>query len=200
MVASNVDLDQLVAEQRMARDFCERLGYHVIRIPPLRARRRDIPLLVEHFLERWSRRDSQPTKALTTDALRLLLHDEWPGNVRQLQNVLEAVWVRCEGTTIEAADIARALPPWNGRGQSLGMNDDQKAALIRAIEEQGLKGATEAHEREAIQYLLATCPSLREAAQRAGISLSTLQYKMRKHGLSFPHHTNDGRRNHSSGQ
>jgi DNA-binding NtrC family response regulator len=189
-----------MADRAFREDLYYRLKVVSIHIPPLRARRRDIPLLVEYFLERLSRRHSQPTKALTTAALRLLLHDEWPGNVRQLQHVLGAVWLRCEGTTIEAADIARVLPSRNGQRQSPGMNQDDPEALIRAVEEQGLKGVTETHEREVIESLLATSPSLREAAQRARIPYATFHYKMRKYSLRSPDESNGRRRNGSSGR
>jgi transcriptional regulator with PAS, ATPase and Fis domain len=195
IVASNVELDQMVAEKQMARDVRERLGHMVITIPPLRQRREDIPALVEYFLAHLSRRHRLSATGLTEEAQRVLREYDWPGNVRELQNVVAAAGIKSQGSTIEAAEIIRALRPWAGPGAPRDAQPHNGAPL-RTLEEQGWKGLTEAQERAAMEQLLATSASLREAARQANLRLSTLQYKINKLGLEdmIPHHNrSDGR-------
>ena len=189
LIASNTALDQMVADGRMARDFRERLGHAVISIPSLRERREDIPALVEHFLAQLSRKHRMPAKRVTTEALQVLRHYSWPGNVRELQKVLEAAGLKCAGTTLDADDITRTLHPWDEPGQAAGANHDHTETLMRTIEEQGLKGVTKAQERAVMEQLLTTSASLRAAARRANLRLSTLQYKIKTLGLEdrIPH-------------
>jgi DNA-binding NtrC family response regulator len=129
IVATNRDLEQMVREGNLASDLLARLGCNVIQIPPLRERREDIPALVDHFLEPMSRQDAGSTKGLTAEAQQVLRQQPWPGNVRQLQKVVEAAWLRSRGPTIDAADVIEALHPWNGQGQTVGANHDHLGTL-----------------------------------------------------------------------
>jgi transcriptional regulator of aroF, aroG, tyrA and aromatic amino acid transport len=183
IVASNRNLEQMVQEKQFAQDLFRRLGRSVIQIPPLRERREDIPALVEYFLERLSRRHEVPAKGLTVEAERVLMVQPWPENVGQLQSVVEAAWIRSPGPKVDVADVARTLAAWDGQGPPLQANHNHTQTLIRAIEEQGLKPVIQAYEREAVEQLLATSPSLQETARRAKVRLSTLQYKIKKFGL-----------------
>jgi DNA-binding NtrC family response regulator len=110
IAATNSDLARLVAEGKFREDLFYRLNVIPVRLPPLRDRREDIPLLVQHFLERFCREMSPPRPPMTVSqqAMRRLMAYAWPGNVRQLENALErAVALGAGRTQIELAD----LPP-----------------------------------------------------------------------------------------
>ena len=107
LAATNRDPVELVASKSFREDLYYRLNVIEIRIPPLRARREDIPLLFEHFLRRCSDACGIPTPTIAPDAMKALMTFEWPGNIRQLKNVAERVIARAPGPVIVAAD----LPP-----------------------------------------------------------------------------------------
>ena len=89
IVATNVDLQHMVEEGRFREDLYYRLHVITIELPPLRERREDIPLLAQHFLDKYSKENAKSGLELTPDALRLLEEYHWPGNVRELENVIE---------------------------------------------------------------------------------------------------------------
>jgi DNA-binding NtrC family response regulator len=105
IAATNMPLDQAVAESRFRQDLYYRLSVIVIRVPPLRERRADIPLLIGSFLEDACARAGQK-KVLSTEALDALLRHAWPGNVRELRNTIERLVVSSRGSLIEAFDLA----------------------------------------------------------------------------------------------
>jgi len=110
IAATNSDLTKLVAAGKFREDLYYRLNVIPVRLPPLRDRREDIPLLVQHFLDRFCRElgPPRPTMTVSQQAMRRLMAYEWPGNVRQLENALErAVALSAGRTQIELAD----LPP-----------------------------------------------------------------------------------------
>ena len=107
LAATNRDPVELVASKTFREDLYYRLNVIEIRIPPLRTRREDIPLLFEHFLRRCSDACGIPTPTIAPDAMNALMTFEWPGNIRQLKNVAERVIARAPGPVIVAAD----LPP-----------------------------------------------------------------------------------------
>lgn len=106
LAATNRDLEQEVAQGKFRRDLYFRLNVLSLRIPPLRERRQDIPLLVAHFLERVSRSSGQE-RTLSDDALKSMLAYDWPGNVRELENCLERACALSSGPIIHICD----LPP-----------------------------------------------------------------------------------------
>ncbi len=106
IAATNVDLEQAAAAGRFRQDLYYRLSVLVIRIPPLRDRRADLPLLIERFLEEGCAR-ARRRKVLSSDCLESLMRYSWPGNVRELRNTMERLVMFSQGSVIEAAD----LPP-----------------------------------------------------------------------------------------
>jgi DNA-binding NtrC family response regulator len=108
LAATNRDLDQAVMQGTFRRDLYFRLNVLSLRIPPLRERRQDIPLLIAHFMERMVR-DSGQEKMLGDDALKSLLAYDWPGNVRELENCLERSYAFTSGPLIHAADLPREI-------------------------------------------------------------------------------------------
>ena len=105
IAATNRDLEAMVADGTFREDLYYRLNVVTIRMPPLRERREDIPLLAEHFLERFCRAMSQKPLAFPPEAMGLLTQHDWPGNVRELQNAIERAVVISQGDAIEPEDL-----------------------------------------------------------------------------------------------
>ncbi len=111
VAATNRDLQRAVKDKRFREDLYYRLHVMPVQLPPLRARKEDIPLLVEHFLERLGQ--TQPEvgrKEITADAMRRLAEQPWPGNVRELRNTIERLALFCRGKRIDAKELAAVLP------------------------------------------------------------------------------------------
>jgi DNA-binding NtrC family response regulator len=106
IAATNIDLEQAAAAGRFRQDLYYRLSVLVIRIPPLRERRADLPLLIHHFLQEACTRAGR-RRSLSSDSVEALMRYPWPGNVRELRNMLERLAMVGQGTVIEASD----LPP-----------------------------------------------------------------------------------------
>ncbi len=142
LAATNRDLEQAVAQGTFRRDLYFRLNVLSLHVPPLRARRQDIPLLVAHFLERMTRATNQ-TKTLSDEAMKLLLAYDWPGNVRELENCLERAWALNSGPVLQPADLPSALysrPSFAAAqgcasGEVLPMAELERQAILQAIEQ-----------------------------------------------------------------
>jgi two-component system response regulator PilR (NtrC family) len=103
IAATNVDLRRMVDEGRFREDLYYRLNVITVQLPPLRERKEDIPLLVQHFLEKYGEENNRRDSELTPDALDLLMDYDWPGNVRELENVIERAIVLSSGTRIDTS-------------------------------------------------------------------------------------------------
>jgi two-component system response regulator HydG len=108
LAATNRDLEQAVAQGTFRRDLYFRLNVLSLRIPALRERRQDIPLLAAHFLERLSRASAQE-RSLSDDAMKALLAYDWPGNVRELENAIATACIACEGPALDIAHFPASL-------------------------------------------------------------------------------------------
>jgi DNA-binding NtrC family response regulator len=104
IAATNIDLEQAAAAGRFRQDLYYRLSVLVIRIPPLRERRADLPLLIHHFLQEACTRAGR-RRSLSADSVEALMRYPWPGNVRELRNMLERLAMAGQGTIIEASDL-----------------------------------------------------------------------------------------------
>jgi len=146
LAATNRDLEQAVTQGSFRRDLYFRLNVLSLRIPALRERRQDIPLLIGHFLERMTRTSGQE-KVLSDDALKAMLAYDWPGNVRELENCLERTYAFTSGPTIHTMDLPREIANLpvpqssngngNGNGQSkmVPIAELEKQTILRAIME-----------------------------------------------------------------
>jgi two-component system response regulator HydG len=144
LAATNRDLEQAVMQGAFRRDLYFRLNVLSLRIPALRERRQDIPLLIAHFLERMARTSGQE-KTLGDDALKVLLAYDWPGNVRELENCLERAYAFTSGSLIQPSDLpgeianlpAPASSTGNGNGHTkiIPMAELEKQTIINAIAE-----------------------------------------------------------------
>lgn len=167
--ATNRDVSQLVAEETFREDLFYRLNIVPIEVPPLRQRRDDIPLLADHFLNHFCVRHRRPEKTLDTACMSALTRANWPGNVRQLRNVMERLVVTVEGNVISAAHLPLEITS----------QTNSRTTEVRTLAE-----VSESAEKEAIQSALATNDFHREqTAQALGISVRTLHYKMNRYGL-----------------
>src|SRR4030095_9501054 len=111
IAATNQDL-RAALEQGTSREYLYyRLNGVPISLPPLRARRDDIPFLAEHFVKAMAAENGSPVQSLTDAAIKKLVEYHWPGNVRELQNVIERSLVLCTGNTLDAGDIKLDTAP-----------------------------------------------------------------------------------------
>jgi len=146
LAATNRDLEQAVMQGTFRRDLYFRLNVLSLRIPALRERRQDIPLLIGHFLERMARA-SGLEKALSDDAIKAMLAYDWPGNVRELENCLERSYAFTTGPLIHRTDLPREIANLpipessNGNGNGNGhvkiipMAELEKQTILRALSE-----------------------------------------------------------------
>src|ERR1017187_7915703 len=170
IAATNVDLRQMMKEGRFREDLFYRLNVISLDLPPLRQRREDIPLLVQHFLHKYSEENERPPRRLTTQALRPLVSYSWPGNVRELENTIERAVVLSSDS-----DIGVDLLPDHivGRGTSVPTLDASTGAT--------LFGIMEDCERRIIIDMLEKCGwNQTEAAERFHVPLSTLNQKIKR--------------------
>jgi two-component system NtrC family response regulator len=166
VAATHRDIDALVVEGKFREDLFYRLNVVPLRVPPLRERRDDIPLLVEHFLRHAQERNRRDGKQVAAAAMRVLCDFSWPGNVRQLRNCMERIVVTVEGPTIHAADLP----------------EEMRASPAEAVVT--LEQAVQKAERAAILAALAQCNQHRErAAHLLEISVRSLHYKMNRYAL-----------------
>ncbi|GAA5506181.1 sigma-54 dependent transcriptional regulator [Novipirellula caenicola] len=167
--ATNRSVQDMIADGTFREDLFYRLNVIPIEVPPLRERREDIPLLVEHFLEHFCKRHGRPSKRLAPEAMQTLVAAHWPGNVRQLRNVMERIVVTHTGNVIHSGELPAELSRKEGAHR----------ALPRSLAE-----AVEVCERETIHLALEACESHREKTAKAlGVSVRTLHYKMGRYGL-----------------
>ncbi len=144
--ATNRDLKEMVRQGRFREDLLYRIQVVEMRLPPLRERTEDIPQLVDHFFSRFATRFQQPKKSLTREALGRLLDYEWPGNVRQLENVLLNAWVLSDGEAIEGEDLD--LPSERPATSSGAPREAPRASAAR--EPASARGETRAEKRQTV--------------------------------------------------
>jgi DNA-binding NtrC family response regulator len=173
IAATNVDLRQAVAEGRFRDDLYYRLSVMPVAVPPLRRRREDIPLLVAHFVRRFSRALNRRIDGFTAEALAVLAQYPWPGNVRELQNIVERLVAVAEGPMIGVNDLPLDLlvpEPRAGLGEA--------AALP-------LKRATEEFQRQIVLRVLERVRWNRsEAARILGVHRNSLALMLARWGIA----------------
>ena len=174
IAATNAELPRMVSEGTFRVDLYYRLNVITIELPPLRARREDIPALASHFLRRLGEENGKPNLSLTPHALDVLLGYHWPGNVRQLENVIERAVVLCAGDVIDA-DL---LP------SEVRLPQGASAAQLPA-DGVDLKEAVNSYTRALIEASLVRCGGVqRRAAQMLRVRPSTLNEMIRRLGIA----------------
>jgi DNA-binding NtrC family response regulator len=172
VAATNRDLRQLVAEGKFHEDLYYRLNVIPIVMPPLRDRREDIPLLVNHFVRRHAMRAGKRIDGVSPDAATLLSGAPWPGNVRELENAVERAVVLAQQTIIEAKDVVL-----------MGATITAQAGLPSF----NLKQNLEWTERETVRRALDAARGVKkDAAEAMGLSQRAFSYYLAKHRIDDP--------------
>ena len=175
IAASNADLSKLMAENRFREDLYYRLNVITIPLPPLRRRREDIPLLVAHFLEKYSEENKRKVREVTPDAMRILLDYAWPGNVRELENTIERAVVLCTGDRIGPEMLPDYL--------RFPAQTDQPAMIVPS-DGISLKDAVSRYERTMILQSLEMANGVQKrAAELLQLKPSTLNEMMKRLGI-----------------
>lgn len=167
--ATNKNLRDLVEAGEFREDLFFRLAVFEIALPPLRNRRTDIPLLVEHFVKKFNEEMKKRCLGVDNEAMRRLLASPWPGNIRELRNVIERAMILCQEDYIRLEDLPAEIRD------------------IAPVPEYGvdLRDATRTFERHHIWSVLESCQwNKEEAARRLGVNSSTLYRKMADLGLT----------------
>jgi DNA-binding NtrC family response regulator len=189
LAASNEDLLKLAREGRFREDLYHRLNVISIRLPPLRERKEDIPLLIERFLEQFCRENGKPARRFTHGAMRLLMDYDWPGNVRELENTVERAVVLSTGESMDVDllpesvrtreivkgvrfELAEFMPA--GPGEA-GSRSAPPLSLFEIVEE--------VERRLIVDMLERTKWNQTEAAERFQVPLSTLNQKIKRLGI-----------------
>ena len=171
IAASNQNLDLAVKERRFREDLFYRLNVIQIRMPPLKDRREDIPLLVRHFMEEFCRENGVTEKTLSDAAMYQLINLDWPGNVRQVRNIVERLVVLFPRQTIEPVDLEAVL----------AMDKEE------IVEEPGTGPLEEARHKFEKDYILKTLTqtqwSVPKAAEVLGMDRTNLYRKMKQLGI-----------------
>jgi formate hydrogenlyase transcriptional activator len=177
IAATNRDLAALAEEQKFRQDLFYRLNVFPITVPPLRDRREDIPMLVRHFAQQFARRMKKNVETIPSETMEALTRYEWPGNIRELQNLIERAVILSTGPTLDVPADA--------------LNPRRSTAVAGAKGERGAETLEDADRRHIIAALERTNWVLagpNGAAARLGVKRSTLQFRMRKLGIVRPVH------------
>ncbi len=171
VAATNQDLEARVRERSFREDLYYRLNVLTLKLPPLRERREDIPVLVAHFIDQFNKRSGKHITEVSPEALEILVDHPWPGNVRQLENAIEHAFVHCRSGQIQPEHLPEelAVRPSPEAERAPG------AHTIEAAEKATVLSALEAN---------AWSPT--HAARALGISRTSLWRKMKKHGIARP--------------
>jgi formate hydrogenlyase transcriptional activator len=175
IAATNRDLEAMVSEQKFRSDLFFRLNVFPVHVPPLREREGDIPLLVGHFAQQFSRRMNKAIETIPSTTMDALCRYHWPGNIRELQNVIERAVILSTDSTLNV-DVADLKIPKAGH---------PKSPIKRALDD-----VLEQSERQHILRALSQCNWVvagpNGAAAHLGMKRSTLQLRMKKFGISRP--------------
>jgi two-component system NtrC family response regulator len=174
IAATNRNLEEAIRKGTFREDLYYRLNVVTISLPPLRERKEDIPLLVEHFLEKHNRENKKNVTSLSKEVRDLLRHYDYPGNVRELENIVERAVVLCRGDTLTTQDLPLNLR--EGKAEAVLERDRGTQSLPDTLEEIERRLIVKALERNGgVQT---------KAAEEMGISERVLRYKMKKYSLA----------------
>lgn len=173
IAATNADLDGMMAEGRFRKDLYYRLNVIPITIPPLRERRTDIPLLVNHFLEKLT----SGSVGIAVEAMEILTSYDWPGNVRELENIIERAVILADGDSITANDLNVSIFPEQMRKKARVVSEGSEGLGVSDLT------LEEVERRYLMQTLEETGWKKKAAAEILGINPSTLYRKLQRYGM-----------------
>ncbi|HEB50161.1 MAG TPA: PAS domain-containing protein [Desulfobulbus sp.] len=174
ITATNRDLQALVRAGSFREDLYYRLNVARIQLPPLRERKEDIPLLIEHFIEKFRARQDKDISGISEQALQILMRHDFPGNIRELENIIEYAFILCRGGLIEPEHLPEPLAP-AAEQQMPFLAAGSSPMALEEIEKQAIWLALERNRWKK----MATCRELK-------ISKDTLRRKIKKYGLKNP--------------
>ncbi|MEJ5378133.1 MAG: sigma-54 dependent transcriptional regulator [bacterium] len=170
--ATHKDLESAIKEGSFREDLFYRLNVVTIKVPPLRERRQDIRPLVEHFLKRYARDNGKKIQGVSREAMDLLYKYDYPGNVRELENIVERAVVITRDTVIQSQDLP------------FGLRTKETVFSEQVEEKKGLRAAVESLERRLIEKaMLEARFNQSKAAKILGLSERMLRYKLKKYGF-----------------
>ena len=179
IAATNCNLAAMVEEQRFRSDLFYRLNVFPVRVPPLRERREDIPLLVWHFASQFAERMKRHYESISPETMKALCEYDWPGNIRELQNLIERAVILCPGPVLRVPirDLHHRTitVSHNGHsGQHQTLQEAERAHILRTLKE--------------VRWVVG---GPKGAAARLGMNRSTLQFRMKKLGILRPGREDD---------
>jgi formate hydrogenlyase transcriptional activator len=190
IAATNRDLKTMVEEQRFRSDLYYRLNVFPIRVPSLRERKEDIPQLVRHFVKEFSRRNHRVIDTIPAETMQALIRYHWPGNIRELQNVIERAVIISRGPVLNVA-LAELTP--DGSSPPVPMITSTKSASHDSLRE--MLDETERNQiLRALEGANGVVAGPNGAAARLGVKRSTLQLKMQRLGIRLSRTTVDERK------
>lgn len=180
--AVNRDTRDLLSAGELRKDLYYRLGVIEIRLPRLQERKRDIPVLIRHYIDFYNRRRKTKIRGYSELAQKMLLNYSWPGNIRELRNVVEYGFNMAQGEELTMRELPETL-----LYERRQVRETAKPELLRGpLLPDGERSLTElvaAFEKEMIRQACENAPSMTAAAERLGISRQALSYKLSKYGL-----------------
>jgi two-component system response regulator HydG len=176
LAASNRQLEQMVAEGQFREDLYYRLNVVKLEVPPLRERTEDIPLLAQHFWEHFAKKNHKTIKGITPQAMDLLLKHSWPGNIRELENVMERAVILLQGEYISEKELPLTLQQITP-GDTLPEPPSLKAEFATDAD----LTLAELEKQLILRVLKETEGNKSETARRLGITRRTLQLKLKKY-------------------
>ena len=173
--ATHRNLEQMAEQNTFREDLFYRLNVLNIEIPPLRERHQDIPLLVNHFVNRAATQISEPIPQITSQAIEKLSAYHWPGNIRQLENLLFRTIALLDSSTLDAQDIK--LP---NEGKT---TTEQHPTATKLEQVENWKAAQQTFERQLLERFYPQYPSTRKLAQRLEVSHNKIAMKLKQYGI-----------------
>ncbi len=172
IVATNRELREEVKKGTFREDLFHRLSKVVIRLPPLRKRLEDVPLLVRYFLEKYTKKFGKPIKGVSREVQKLFLTYDWPGNIRELDNVIESAAIYCKKEFIDIVDLPDNLKKYAASGTHPEFFDKENFSTLENLE------------KEYITYLMKRNKNnIQKTSRILNISRTTLYAKIHKHDI-----------------
>ncbi len=168
VAATHRDLEGMILEKQFRSDLYYRLNVFPIHVPPLRERPEDIPLLLHHFVQQASRRMRKTIDTISSETMEALIHFRWPGNIRELENVIERAVILSPGPVLRLSprDLKSRITPDQNTDQHQTLEEVERNHILKTLKE--------------TRWVLSG-PS--GAAARLGLNRSTLYFRMKKLGI-----------------
>jgi formate hydrogenlyase transcriptional activator len=179
IAATNCDLAAMIEQQKFRSDLFYRLHVFPVRVPPLRERREDIPSLVWHFVRQFAERMKRKYESVAPEAMRSLCEYDWPGNIRELQNLIERAVILCPGPVLR-------VPVRDLQHPTIAIPNNRHAPQHQTLEE-----AERVHILKTLKVVKWVVGGPNGAAARLGMNRSTLQFRMKKLGIVRPGREDD---------